>query len=83
MTHHNGIGYIYNPHTKDPLPAQEVLCKFDGRRGVSFDIEKPRNGFGYVDKTVGNYPSRDSSIQASAVTTTVCGIIHAILCKRK
>ena len=50
---------------------------------MSFDIEKPRNGFAYVDKTVGNYPSLDSCIQASAVTTTVCGIIHATLCKRK
>ena len=50
---------------------------------MSFDIEKPRNGFGSVDKTVSNYPSRDSCIQASAVTTTVCVIIHATLCKRK
>ena len=83
MTHHNGIRCIHKPHTKDHLPAQEVLCKFDGRRGVSFDIEKPRNRFGYVDKTVGNYPSRDSCTQASAVATTVCGIIHATLCKRK
>ena len=32
---------------------------------------------------MGNYPSRDSCTQASAVATTVCGIIHATLCKRK
>ena len=50
---------------------------------MSFDIEKPRNGFGCVDKTVGNYPSRDSCIQTLAVTTTVCGIIHATLSDRK
>ena len=50
---------------------------------MSFDIEKPRNGFGHLDKTVGNYPTRDSCIQASAVITAVCGIIHATLCKRK
>ena len=50
---------------------------------MSFDIKKPRNRFGCVDTTVGNYPSRDSCTQASAVTTTVCGIINATLCKRK